>query len=166
MKSFPLRPAVAGIAALLLLSLFFVILAQIILRLIGMPLVWSEEFASVAFIWLVFLGAALACERRENLDVDLLFNAVAKGRRMRRWEILIAALQIVFLGVLAVGSAQMADQTWKNSMGALKGFPYGGIYVGVLIGALLYLVFLIRQIVRLSRGADEGDGAGRENSLS
>lgn len=157
MRAHPLRQGVAILAALLLTSLFTVIFVQIFLRLIGHPLIWAEEFASVAFIWLVFLGAALAAGRDEHLDVDLVYKALTKDRSARAWDLLILAAQILFLVVLAVGCVQMAHQTWGNSMGALRTLPYGAIYLGVLFGAALYLAALIRQVGRVLRGKARRD---------
>ncbi|PWW00616.1 TRAP-type C4-dicarboxylate transport system permease small subunit [Hoeflea marina] len=142
------RHAVAATTGALFVSLFGVVLAQIVLRSAGHTLIWAEEYASVAFIWLVFSGAALACQRREHLDVDLVYTAVAgSSRRIPAWDTGIALFQIFFLAVFAIGLVQMAAQTWGNSMGALRGFRYGWIYLGALVADLTYMGFLVAQIL-------------------
>lgn len=152
------KRAVSVTAGALLVSLFSVIFVQIFLRAVGLPLVWAEEYSSVAFIWLIFVGAALAAQRREHLDVDLLYNAVSRGRPMPNWDIAIIVFQFVFLSVFAVGLVQMSYQTWNNSMGAIKGFRYGWIYLGALVAVLIYMIFLVEQFrsagkARKSKGA-------------
>lgn len=150
----------SALAASLLVVLFAVIFTQIILRAIGYPLVWAEEFSAVGFIWLVFMGAAVAYQRIEHLDVDLLHVALSKrlgAGRMQFWDGIVLVLQLVFLSVFGIGLVMMTRQTWSASMGALEGFRYGWIYLGVFVAIVIcagiVAVRLMHAIHRMIRGA-------------
>ena len=57
--------------------------AQVIWRYaVKEPIVWSEEFTTVCYQWLSYLGAALAVRYRAHYGVDLLVRFL--GARLRR----------------------------------------------------------------------------------
>lgn len=140
----------------MLVFLFLVVFGQIVMRGLGHPFVWGEELSIIAFIWLVFGGTALAYQRKEHLEIDLVYE-YARSRwgdhRMIMWDIAIGFLQLVFLCVFAVGLVMMAIQTWDISLGAVSVLRYGWIYLGVTAAIVLSIVVEALQIaVRLRRG--------------
>lgn len=156
-----LKPNVVSIVTCgMLVFLFVLIFGQILLRAFGHPLHWVEEVSGIAFIWLIFSGAAVAYQRRDHLDVNLLYLA-ATPRLSRRaiiaWNILIPFLQLVFLGVFAVGLVMMSVQTWSAFMAGLTGFRYAWLYIGVLVPIALCTVIVAIQLVRKTPPAGEGD---------
>lgn len=151
----PRRLSIAEAAgSLIAIALFGVLLAQIVLRSLGAPLVWVEEFSTLAFVLLVFVGAAAAFQRGEHLEVDLLFRWAEKRMRpglLALWTRMTVVLQLVFLLVLAIGLAFMARQAWNLHAGTLPGFRYGWLYVAVLIAIVGAMALLTRQLVRSRR---------------
>jgi len=92
-----LEKLVAGLAVALLALVFAVVLAQVFFRyFLNAPLIWSEELAQYAFIWISFLGWMLASRRGAHIAV----NAV-RGRLPPRAR---DALDLVFAAA-AVGFA-------------------------------------------------------------
>jgi len=78
------RSAAAAVSALLVAGVLGVVLLGVARRyLLGAPLGWTDELASVLFIWLVFWTAALAVPLREHVSFDLLTDALPA--RARRW---------------------------------------------------------------------------------
>jgi len=149
----------SALAASLLVILFAAILAQIILRAVGHPFIWAEEFSVVGFIWLVFTGAAVAYQRTEHLDVDLLHVAMSKrlgAGRMVFWDGAILLLQLVFLSVFGIGLVIMTRQTWSASMGALEGFKYGWIYLGVLVAIIICAGIVAKRLLHAIRHMASG----------
>lgn len=152
-----------ALAGTLLVVLFLVILAQIILRVVGQPLVWAEEFSLIGFIWLIFAGVAVAYQRREHLEVDLLYRALAgrlnaRGRTV--WDVFVGLASLLFLTVLGIGLVLMTRQTWTTSLGSLPGFRYGWIYLGVLLAVLTCIGIVVAQLLPLRHGPrDPGERA-------
>ncbi len=151
----PRRLSIAeAAAAIIAVVLFAVLLAQIVLRTLGAPLVWVEEFSTLAFVMLVFTGSAAAFQRREHLEVDLLYRWAERrlgSGAVAVWMRMTVVLQIVFLIVLAVGLGLMARQAWNLHAGTLPGFRYGWLYVGVLVATAGSIVLLIRPLLRGGR---------------
>ena len=149
------------VAGVLLVALIVIVFGQILLRLIGYPLIWAEEVSPALFIWLVFAGVATAYQRRDHLEVDLVQTALAPRlgpRRIASWNILTGALQFLFLIVLAVGLVIMAGQTWLSAFGSLPGFRYSWLYLGVLAAvlasALIVFIHLWKEIRALRTGVE------------
>ncbi|HKX42195.1 MAG TPA: TRAP transporter large permease subunit, partial [Burkholderiaceae bacterium] len=73
---------VEGLAALLVLGDIVVLLAGVVARFVfHKPLVWSDELASMLFIWLAMLGAVIALRRGEHMRMTALLSKLAPPRR-------------------------------------------------------------------------------------
>ena len=78
-----LEQALRAVVAALVVMICALVAAQIIWRYaVKEPLVWSEEFTTLCYQWLSYLGAALAVRYRAHYGVDLLVRLL--GPRMRR----------------------------------------------------------------------------------
>src|SRR5476649_1597403 len=63
------------LAALLLLTETGLLLSGVIARyLLHSPLVWSDELASILFLWLAMLGAVVAFRRDEHMRMTALVD--------------------------------------------------------------------------------------------
>ena len=75
--------------ALVLLEIV-ILLAGVIARYVfHSPLVWSDELASILFLWLSMLGAVIALRRGEHMRMTGLLGHVGpprRGRFSRRWR--------------------------------------------------------------------------------
>jgi TRAP-type C4-dicarboxylate transport system permease small subunit len=149
-----------GLASGALLALLFILVGgAMLVRVLGYAWVGAEELVSIAFIWLVFLGAALAYHRDEHLDVDLLYVRAARSwtaSTMRAWDGVILILQHLFMAVVFFGLVMMAHRSWVNATGALTWFRYGWIYVGVAVAIALGFLVVAGRLIALS-GDDEAD---------
>jgi TRAP-type C4-dicarboxylate transport system permease small subunit len=72
-----MRRAAAAVSALLVAAVLGVVLLGVARRyLVGAPLSWTDELATVLFIWMVFWSGALAVPLREHVSFDLLVEAL------------------------------------------------------------------------------------------
>lgn len=90
---------IEGACALLLAVEIVVLLAGVTSRyVLQAPLVWSDEFAGMIFLWLSMLGAVLALRRGEHMRMTALVSRLSPARRA-----LVDTLAIVLsLGCLAL----------------------------------------------------------------
>lgn len=141
-------------AAIIVAVLFTVLASQIVLRALGAPLVWAEEFSTIAFVSLVFAGAGAALRRREHLDVDLFQKFALRhlGARVARlWDGGVVVAQFLFLGIFAIGLISMTRLAWTLNAGTLPGFRYGWLYLAVLGFAAVALVRLTLHLIDIAR---------------
>ncbi|MFQ3457200.1 TRAP transporter large permease subunit [Bradyrhizobium sp. UFLA01-814] len=80
-------------AALLVFAEIVILFAGVVARYgVQRPLVWSDELASILFLWLAMLGSVIAFRRNEHMRMTALVNKMA-------------ATQRAFLDVFATGAA-------------------------------------------------------------
>src|SRR5438874_1144981 len=71
---------VEALAAALVLTEIVVLLTGVIARFVlHAPLVWTDEFASIVFLWLAMLGAVVALRRGEHMRMTALVGRLRPG---------------------------------------------------------------------------------------
>ena len=89
-----LRARADNVAVGLLAAMFVAFMLQIFFRyIVNQPLSWTLEACLLAWLWLVFWGAAFLLEDKDNVRFDMLFTSVGPG--VRRVFGLISALAFV-----------------------------------------------------------------------
>ena len=83
-----------GLVALETLILLAGVVARYVLH---VPLVWSDDLASILFLWLAMLGAVIAYRRAEHMRMSALIDRAAPGRRAF-FEALALCVGLAFLG--------------------------------------------------------------------
>ena len=87
-------------AALLVAAEIFVLLAGVIARyLFRHPLIWSDELASILFLWLAMVGSAMAFKRGEHMRMTVLVSKMAPARRAF-FDLLATTAALAFLLVI------------------------------------------------------------------
>ena len=87
-------------AALLVAAEIFVLLAGVIARYVfHHPLVWSDELASILFLWLAMLGSAMAFKRGEHMRMTALVSKMPPDRRAF-FDLLATTAALAFLLVI------------------------------------------------------------------
>jgi TRAP-type C4-dicarboxylate transport system permease small subunit len=115
------------------------------------PLTWSDEIARALFVWLTFIGAAVAVKRGLHSAVSLL-GPTAFGKAHRRIMAFIGQFAIGVMGValVVIGATQTAAN-FKQMM-PVTGIPYGWLYLAVPVSGLLMLIYLVPQIRNTALG--------------
>jgi TRAP-type C4-dicarboxylate transport system permease small subunit len=90
----------AAFTVILLLALAGLVVVAVILRKLGMPLVWYDEVAVILLAWLTYYGTALACLRRAHLGFPELIEALPRSWRLAA-VVLAEACVVGFFALLA-----------------------------------------------------------------
>ena len=121
------------IAALALAVVFLSVVWGVIARYIApQPAAWSNELATIAFAWLVFLGAAAGVKRRLHVGVDLV-----TARLSPRVQRIIAIVVAVFLAVTLAYIAWLATRLGLASLNRptpVLRLPMTVVHAAVAIG--------------------------------
>lgn len=156
-----LEKALFTLAAVALTAMTGVILLQVFLRyVVNSPTSWSEEFATLCFVWCVMLVIPLGLRHQEHISMEFLVHRIA-GARWRWAQILLNAvvgLTIVAIGVASFGLfASGARQTLPGiSMSSGLEIPLIVMYVSVPIGCFAAGLYALERIVLLSQGQITG----------
>ena len=112
-----LRRSAELVAAALFATMFGAFLLQVFMRyVVNRPLEWSLEVCLIAYVWIVFWGAAFLITERDNVAFNMLYTAAPAPVR-RVLAILSAALiGVVFIAALPATydfvSFMAIDRTW------------------------------------------------------
>lgn len=114
----------------------------------GQSLPWTVNFSQFLLVYVTFIGAAVASGKREHISLDLLVTRVS-DRSLRLLIGLRAGLALVFIGVLMRGAYPLYVDNQGTSIGALPvhaPFTQGWLYISVLIGGLIIVVYSLRDL--------------------
>jgi len=110
---------------------------------------WTEEVARYAFVWITFLGGAIACRGEAHLGVDALVNLFPK-KVQQAISFLITAITIVVLLILITKGIKVVTVVSRQLWPALRysmAFPYLAIPVGASL-MVLEMVYLVLKKLR------------------
>ncbi len=96
-------------AALLVLAEVVILFVGVVMRyFLHLPIVWSDELASVLFIWLAMLGSVIAFQRGDHMRMTALVGAVPPHWRAVL-ETLAVAAPLIFLAAVLHPSFEYAE---------------------------------------------------------
>ncbi len=142
-----LRVAVELPTAALVLVEIFVLLAGVVSRFVfHHPFVWSDELASILFLWLAMLGAVVALQRMQHMRLTAVVSGLGTASREYA-EILAVAVPALFLAVLLPIACDYALDEYYIETPALglSNIVRAG---AIPVGAALMLLSCLLRVVR------------------
>jgi TRAP-type transport system small permease protein len=110
---------------------------------------WYDEVARLCFVWMVFLGAAVAVRRGAHFRLRLVVDRLRPG--LRRAADLVAILSVVaFGGVLVAGGVAMAPIARRQVTDSLE-LSMLWFYAALPVGGALMILFALPQLWRATR---------------
>lgn len=134
--------ATAGLALALSGGAMF---AQVIARYgFDAPFVWAEEFATLMFSWVIFLGAAAVQRSDSHLSVDTLRGRLGERGRLgldvfRRLVIIACSLVLLWQG------AALSMRMWSLAYPAME-ISRSWLYLTAPVGAVFTILFAARSL--------------------
>jgi TRAP-type C4-dicarboxylate transport system permease small subunit len=144
------------IVVVLMVAMTTIVVAGAAFRYLGHSLVWYDETASIALVWLTYYGSALAALKGMHIGVPALINALPPRARVAT-VIFAEACVFGFFSVLAVTGFQVLGVLVGDYMVSLPRVPLWFTQSAVPIGAVL---FIIAEALRLPQVIAEARGAG------
>jgi len=142
-----LRTAVELPTAALVLVEIIVLLAGVVSRFVfHHPFVWSDELASILFLWLAMLGSVVALQRMQHMRLTAVVSHLSPLRREYA-DVLALVVPAVFLAVLLPLAAEYAADEYyieTPALGLSNIVRAGAIPVGVLLMLASCLLRLMR----------------------
>lgn len=127
-------------AAALVIGEVAVLLAGVVMRFIfNRPIPWADELASILFLWLANLGAAVALRRGMHMRTTALVSRWSP--RAQSWaEVLAVLIPVLWLSILMWPMTEYAIDEWVVQTPALSwpntvraaAVPVGGVFMLVL----------------------------------
>jgi TRAP-type C4-dicarboxylate transport system permease small subunit len=118
---------------IILVTICWTVISRYVLR---SPVSWAEDITSIAFAWLIFIGAAAVHNRRAHISVDLLTSLLPAKLRL----LLDTAVEIFVLVFCAYAAWLCGRQTivaHTTSKTTVLEIPLSLLFVSVTIGFAL-----------------------------
>ncbi|MBN2259228.1 MAG: TRAP transporter small permease [Clostridiales bacterium] len=137
------------LSAFLLIVMTGLIFFQVVSRFIlNIPLAWSEESARYAFVWLIYISAALAVKHHEHIRVEIgliLFKGRAKLIALVFTDIIFLIFSLI---LLKDGISLVMMITKHGQISPAVGFSMNYVYAIIPIGYGLMVLRLIQDIIK------------------
>jgi tripartite ATP-independent transporter DctM subunit len=134
-------------AAILVVAEIVILFAGVVARYgLRSPLIWSDELASILFLWLAMLGAAVAFRRSEHMRM----TAIVAGAGPRMWaylDVVATCAALAFLLMIAWPSYEYAYEESFITTPALQ-IPNIWRAAALPVGTVLMALFAVLRLVR------------------
>lgn len=139
----------------LMLILFIEVTLGVVFRMIGRPLVWYDEIASVLLAWVTYYGAALAALKRAHIGFPGLVRSLAPNVRIGV-VILAKTLTIGFFVLLAWVGWSVLEVLANDYLVSLPELSTQYVQSVIPIGAMLFIVAELLLLPETLRDARAG----------
>lgn len=133
-------------------TLYFIMIAitfsQVIFRyLLDSALPWAGELAIFFFIWIIFLGAAIALIKGVHIGVDIFTNLFNK--KLKKYNLIfINLIIIVFCFLVIYGSTPLIIDNFSQRSPALE-IRLSYVYACIPISMISMIFISIQKIIRI-----------------
>jgi TRAP-type C4-dicarboxylate transport system permease small subunit len=131
-------------------AVFGILMANILVsigaRYLNLPITnldWVEETSRFLFIWLCFLGAALAVEQGSHIRIDF-FARLLPARLQRSLEVLVALAMLVFAAIVTYEGIVVALRAGDRSPVLL--IPMSFAYLALPVSTAPMVLFAARGL--------------------
>lgn len=134
-----------SMSAIVLLFMFVCVLLQVLFRsVLKISATWTEEFARMGYIWMVFLMLPVLESRDEQLKVTYFFDKIPyKGRVALYWVMSIC--YVLVLAVMIAGGVYYYRNTMTLNFASVKWLLMSYQYIPIVLGGITGILFVIRR---------------------
>lgn len=130
------------------------IFAQVVSRYaLGKSLTWSEELGRYLFVWMSFLGMAVAINKGSHVALDILVTVLKNTSK--RVLIIINNAFVIFFGIVLTYSGYMLVQLGFMQTSPTLKIPMEFVYIVIPISGILLIYFLVSQTIQFLNEKEE-----------
>ncbi len=136
----------------------FVLFANIIFRIFKSGIVWSNEFACYAIIWIVMAGMGAATRAGVHMRITALIDLTKNEKFHRILNAVVHVLTALFgLFLLYYGSRLCASMIANHQTSPAMEIPLWWVYLSLPVGGALMLIRELQATVRDYKGEKNKD---------
>lgn len=114
-------------------------------------LYWSEEVATICFVWSVFIGAAASYKRGQHIGVDIIVNKLPKT--IRNIVIILVDLILILLNgyITYIGIIYISRLYIKPTavLGISSAYVSSSLVIGFALMTMYSIIFLVRDFKKI-----------------
>ncbi|SHT21630.1 tripartite AtP-independent periplasmic transporter subunit DctQ [Mycobacteroides abscessus subsp. abscessus] len=130
------------------------VIVNVILRVMGSGLTWSEELIRYLLIWVTFVGMSVCSRESEHMSIEFI-PQLLKGKSYKLLMAIIYVVAIIFSFMLVWYSYLLVDfssQTGQKTSGL--GINFSIVYLIIPLSGCLLVIRYIQLLVHLFRRKD------------
>lgn len=141
--------------AALLLIIAFVMFINVVLRFFGTSIMWAEELARYAIVWITFVGASVCVYKGAHIGVDVIMNILSEKLR-KILTIIIIIFSLVFSLVFTYYSFKITmNVRGTNQVSSTMGIPMYIVYAAMPTGGFLMSIRYIQEFISLVKAGED-----------
>ncbi|ALA19936.1 MULTISPECIES: TRAP transporter large permease subunit [Chelatococcus] len=134
-------------ASVLLVAVIGLLLTGVVSRyVLSLPIVWIDEAASISFLWLAMLGAAIAIDRNEHLRLTLFLGLLPEKTRAFVNTLALVVVATVLMALI-MPAVEYVEEEWYVTSAALN-IPMSFRASALVVGLVLMFVLAVGHAVR------------------
>jgi TRAP-type C4-dicarboxylate transport system permease small subunit len=130
-----------------MLALFTVVVAyQVFSRYVDFVprFIWTEEISRFSFIWMLFLGTAVAVRKKRHFVIDL-FPAHIQERYGRLLDLFVLLIILAVAVSMVVGGVHFVEMGLKR-ISTTSGIQLAWIYLSIPVSGASIILFSLEQL--------------------
>jgi C4-dicarboxylate transporter, DctQ subunit len=135
-----------GICAVAAAGTVLVVLAQVVSRLQGAPLTWSEELTRACFIWMVFMGLASSMRHADAARVTVFMQALPRPLRRLSLPIYVGSSIGFFVLMAWTGTNMVRQQIGMHESIATLAWPSWVIGMVMPLSAVIAILCTLASL--------------------
>ncbi|PKU22379.1 TRAP transporter large permease subunit [Telmatospirillum siberiense] len=140
-------------AAILVVAEIAVLFTGVVFRYgLNRPLVWSDELASVLFLWLCMLGAVIAQRRGAHMRLRALAASLNERWRHRLEAFSTSVVALFVIEIIAPALEYTTDQAMITTPALNMPDSYRAL--AILVGSVLMLLVVLLQVIERTIGRE------------
>jgi TRAP-type C4-dicarboxylate transport system permease small subunit len=143
------------IMAVLIIAVFLQVFARVFVL---VPMVWTEELARYAFVWMVFLGASIGVKKHTHFSLTFIIDKFPAFLK-KFINIFITSLIFIAIIVMLIQGTRYTLFTGLKSSAPHLGISMAFVFSAIPVSALLMLLYLVVDIKKLilAKDSEEND---------
>lgn len=143
------------LSILALCSMILLVFFNAILRyFFDSGIAWSEEFARICFVYMIFLGIVLVAKERGHLTVDIVVSTLPAGYQVF-FLFLADILVLISLCLITYGAYQLMLLTYSQKMPATE-ISSSFLYLAAVISSISYFLIVFTNLCKHIKWAIQG----------
>jgi len=128
---------------------------QVVFRyVLKLPLPWSEELARFLFVWVVFLGSAVAVKEKAHVGLEYFVDLLEISKR--RIVYALAYILCMFMSLIVAKNGFTVVKSTLVQLSPAMQVPMGYVYFAIPLGFLICFFNFIYLFIRLFEPTTEG----------
>lgn len=152
-----------ALSVALMIMIFVLGLAQVIWRwVLNNPITWSEELIQLTYVWICYLGWAIATRNDAHIRITALMNALPKGGQ--KWlQIFCHVLVILFSALMVYYGIKLIGVGMKRTAVSMPWLRFSTVYImGPVMNAVIICYEIAGIVQRFLHGPKDYSDVGGE----